>query len=101
MWATKIDLKHAYFHLALAQHLKDYVCIQLEDNVFQFQAACFGLSTLSHAWQSIMKVFLKKMEKARNPVLGIFRRHFTGGKFPLFSGKAVNQNAQRPKIVRL
>ena len=63
MWAAKIDLKHAYFHLALAEQLKDYMCIQVEETVFQFQAACFGLSTLPHAWQSVMKVFLKKWRK--------------------------------------
>jgi hypothetical protein len=60
MWAAKIDLKHAYFHLALSEELKPYTCIQVEDKVFQFQAACFGLSTLPQAWQSVMKVFLKK-----------------------------------------
>ena len=39
MWAAKIDLKHAYFHLGIAEELKPYLCIQLEKKVFQFQAA--------------------------------------------------------------
>ena len=60
MWAAKIDLKHAYFHLGLAETLKPYICIQIEEIIFQFQAACFGLSTLPQQWQSVMKVFLKK-----------------------------------------
>jgi hypothetical protein len=63
MWAAKIDLKHAYFHLGIADQLKPYICIQVEENVFQFQAACFGLSTLPQQWQSVMKVFLKKWRK--------------------------------------
>jgi len=63
MWAAKIDLKHAYFHLQLAAHLKPFICIQVQEKVFQFQAACFGLSTLPQQWQSVMKVFLKKWRK--------------------------------------
>ena len=63
IWAAKIDLKHAYFHLGLAEALKPYMCIQVEEKVFQFQAACFGLNTLPQQWQSIMKVFLKKWRK--------------------------------------
>jgi transcriptional regulator of met regulon len=64
MWAAKIDLKHAYFHLGIAEELKPYICIQVQEKVFQFQAACFGMSTLPQAWQSVMKVFLKKWRKA-------------------------------------
>ena len=60
MWAAKIDLKHAYFHLGIADTLKKYICIQVEEKVFQFQGACFGMSTLPQQWQSVMKVFLKK-----------------------------------------
>ena len=50
----------------------------------------------THAWQSIMKVFLKKMEKTRNSLLGVPGRHFTGGTLPLFGRKTLNQNALRP-----
>ena len=63
MWAAKIDLKHAYFHLQIAEGLRPYMCIQVEQKVYQFQAACFGLSTLPQQWQSVMKVFLKKWRK--------------------------------------
>ena len=63
MWAAKIDLKHAYFHLSLADQLSPYICIQVREKVYQFKAACFGLSTLPQAWQSVMKVFLKKWRK--------------------------------------
>jgi hypothetical protein len=51
MWAAKIDLKHAYFHLSIADTLKPWICIQVGENVFQFQAACFGLSTLPQKFQ--------------------------------------------------
>ena len=63
MWAAKIDLKHAYFHMGLADSLKEYMCINLGDRVFQFQAICFGMSPLPQLWQSIMKTFLKKWRK--------------------------------------
>ena len=62
MWAAKIDLKHAYFHLQLAESLKPNMCIHVEQKVFQFQAACFGLNTLSQKWQSVMKYFSKSGE---------------------------------------
>ena len=35
----------------------------MKEKIFQFQAACFGLSTLPHQWQSVMKGFLKKWRK--------------------------------------
>ena len=35
----------------------------MEEKAFQFQAACFGMSTLPQQWQSVMKVFLKKWRK--------------------------------------
>jgi len=63
MWAAKIDLKHAYFHWEIAKAIKPYICIKVQEKVFQFQAACFGLSTLPQQWQSVMKVFLKKWRK--------------------------------------
>ena len=44
--AVKIDLKNAYFHLELGKQLKPYVNMQVGEDVFQFQASCFGLSTL-------------------------------------------------------
>ena len=50
MWAAKIDLKHAYFHLGIAEELKPYICIQVEQKVFQFQEACFDMSTLPQQW---------------------------------------------------
>ena len=63
MWAAKVDLKHAYFHLGIAEEIKPYTCIQVQEKVYQFQAACFGMSTLPQQWQSVMKVFLKKWRK--------------------------------------
>ena len=64
MWGAKIDLKHAYFHLGLADDLRPYVCFNVENRIFQYQTACFGLSTLPQQWQSLMKIFLKKWRTA-------------------------------------
>jgi hypothetical protein len=60
MWACKVDLKHAYFHLGVGDELKPYLCVKVGDEVFQFQAACFGLSTLPQIWMNLMKVFQRK-----------------------------------------
>ena len=46
MWACKVDLKNAYFHLGVGEALKPYLCMLVGQEVFQFQGACFGLSTL-------------------------------------------------------
>ena len=64
MWASKIDLKHAYFHLGLAKTLQPYVTMLVGKTLFQFQAACFGLSVLPQIFQDLMKVFLKKWRSA-------------------------------------
>jgi hypothetical protein len=60
MWGAKIDLKHAYFHLALSEKIRPYVRMQVGKRQFQFQAACFGLAPLPQLWMSLMKVFSKK-----------------------------------------
>ena len=55
LWAAKIDLKHAYFHLGLSEQLKKYVRLQVGQDIWQFEAACFGLSTLPEIWMKLMK----------------------------------------------
>ena len=59
MYACKVDLKHAYFHLGLAPELRPYVRINVGDRIFEFQAACFGLNQLPQLGMSVMKVFQK------------------------------------------
>ena len=63
MWAAKIDLKHAYFHLPMAEKMKPYLRLQVGQEVFQFQSACFGLSTLPQLWMSLMRVLQKEWRK--------------------------------------
>ena len=59
MFATKIDLKNAYFHLELHQNIKPYMHIKVGEDIFQFNAACFGLNILPQHWMEVMKVFQK------------------------------------------
>ena len=59
MFATKIDLKNAYFHLELHPDLKPYVRLQVGNDIYEFQSACFGLSTLPQLWMEIMTTFLR------------------------------------------
>ena len=79
MWACKVDLKHAYFHLGVGDELKPYLCVKVGDEVFQFQAACFGLSTLPQIWMNLMKVFQRKWRVQRPFGVHLFGRHFRGG----------------------
>ena len=63
MWAAKIDLKHAYFHLGIAEKIQPYFRLKVKEDIYQFQAACFGLSTLPQLWMEVMKVFQKIWRK--------------------------------------
>ena len=60
MFAFKVDLKHAYFHLPLARELSRLVCLEVGGQEFQFVAAPFGLNVLPQLWQNVMKTFLRK-----------------------------------------
>ena len=59
MWACKIDLKDAYFHLALSQELRPFVRMLVGTQVWEFQAAAFGLNILPRLWMQVMKPFQK------------------------------------------
>ena len=59
MYGAKVDLKDAYFHLKLAPHLKEFVRLQVGENQWEFQGACFGVSTLPQLWMSTMNVLEK------------------------------------------
>jgi hypothetical protein len=63
MWAVKVDLKNAYFHLQLSENLKTFVRMEIGERVFQMEGACFGLSTLPYLWMEVMTVFVKKWRK--------------------------------------
>ena len=60
MWGCKVDLKHAYFHLGVADKLKPFLRIQIGQEQWQFQAACFGLNCLPFLWSQVMKVPVKR-----------------------------------------
>ena len=62
-WASKIDFKDAHFHLPLGQDLKPYVHLQVGEEIWEFQAACFGLSRLPQKFMSLMRVSKKYGER--------------------------------------
>jgi hypothetical protein len=63
-WGAKIDLKDAYFHLPVREDLKPYLHLQVGENTWEFQAACFGLSILPQKFMLLMKV-LEKIWRAK------------------------------------
>jgi hypothetical protein len=71
MWGVKVDLKHAYFHLEISAPLKPFIRMLVGQELFQFQAACFGLATLPQQWMSLMKV-LQKYLRAQGLLLFIY-----------------------------
>jgi hypothetical protein len=46
VWAAKIDLKNAYFHLGLSEALKEFLVLKVGEKYYQFEGAAFDLSTL-------------------------------------------------------
>ena len=62
-WASKIDLKHAYFHLPLGKNLQQYLVMQVGEQLFQFTAAPFGLNILPFLWTKVMKVLSRIWRK--------------------------------------
>ena len=59
-FALKVDLKHAYFHLALCPELQKYFNFQIGHEVFQCDSACFGLHYIPYYWTQLMKTFSRK-----------------------------------------
>ena len=64
MWACKIDLKDAFFHLSLSSELQKYVNLKVGQNIYKFLAAPFGLNILPELWTKTMKV-LQKLWRTR------------------------------------
>lgn len=59
-WGAKIDLKNAYFHLEVATPLKPFLRLQVGQEIWQLEAAPFGLSTLPQLWMSLMKLLERR-----------------------------------------
>ena len=56
LWATKIDLKDAYFHLGLGDALQRCVNLLVGQKIYRFVAAPFGLNILPELWTRLMRV---------------------------------------------
>ena len=64
LFAAKIDLQHAYFHLGIHPSKRKYFRHQVGEKIWEFQAACFGLSILPELWMRVMKP-LQKLWRAK------------------------------------
>ena len=59
IFASKVDLSHAYFHCLLFPHFSNYVGVQVGDACFRFLGLPFGLNVSPQVWQSVVKVLLR------------------------------------------
>ena len=59
-WCAKLDLKDAYFHIPVSQQLKPYLRMKVGDQVWEFQAGCFGLNIMPKLFMELMATFQKK-----------------------------------------
>ena len=55
-WAAKVDLKDAYFHLPVEKSLRQFLRVKIGDQVWEYQAAPFGISTIPQLFMSVMRV---------------------------------------------
>lgn len=62
-WAGKIDLKDAYFHLGLHPDFRPFLRMAVQDQIWEFQSGCFGLSLMPQLFMQVMKTFEKKWRK--------------------------------------
>ena len=94
MWATKVDLKNAYFHLANSQSLRPYMRINVGPQVYQFNSACFGLNVLPQLWTCIMKVFQKRWREKGLLVFVYLDDILVIGSSPTTTARALSQVLQ-------
>ena len=59
MWGGKVDLKNAYFHLGVNPELGKFLNVAVDNRVFRFQSAAFGLKDLPYLWMRVMGVPLR------------------------------------------
>ncbi|KAJ4453785.1 putative Transposon Ty3-G Gag-Pol polyprotein [Paratrimastix pyriformis] len=69
MWATKIDLKHAYFHIPIFPPHRKYLGVEWEGTEYRFQALPFGLNVAPRIFTKTMRVAIK--EARRHGMRGI------------------------------
>ena len=61
LWAIKVDIKDAYFHVPMAWEMHKYLAFKLKDRVFVFQVLPFGLSPAPWAFSRVMKPIRKSL----------------------------------------
>lgn len=54
-WLTSIDLKDAYFHIPIHPSSRRYLRFVWNDQVFQFRALCFGLSSAPFLFTRVLQ----------------------------------------------
>jgi hypothetical protein len=62
-WGAKIDLKDAYFHLAINQALRPFLRHKVGNQIWEYQAGPFGLNIMPQLFQGVMKTFERKWRK--------------------------------------
>ena len=63
LWAAKIDLKDAYFHVPVNPALRPYLRHLVGGQLWEYQAGPFGLNIMPQIFQSVMHTFEKKWRK--------------------------------------
>jgi len=56
---TKLDLKHAYFHLPIAEAHRPWMGFQWDGQKYIWRTMCFGLNTAPRLWSKTIRVPVK------------------------------------------
>ena len=70
-WGAKIDLKDAYFHMAVDPALRPYLRMKIEQDLWEFQGACFGLNVLPYLFTRLIKP-LEKIWRSQGILIFVY-----------------------------
>ena len=64
VWATKIDIFDAHFHIPLSDNFNRFVDVNVDGEVYQFLAMPFGLNCAPHVFMQFLTVLLSEWRGA-------------------------------------
>jgi hypothetical protein len=63
LYAGKVDLTNAYFHLGLSEELQQYANLKVGQEYWRYSAAAFGINRIPWAWTKIMRCLQRRWRR--------------------------------------
>ena len=61
LWATKVDLKSAYFYCPISSRDRLWLSVQHQQEFFQWQSLPFGLNIAPREWRRMMQAIINRL----------------------------------------